>query len=104
MPARPAATAPDRGRPQGGLHPRRGDRHFMNEPLLSVTKLTKAFPIRSGLLQRQTASVHAVDGVDFHVEIAETLGLVGESGCGKATTARCVLRLIEPTSGAIHFD
>ena len=76
----------------------------MNAPLLSVRNLTKAFPIRSGLLQRQTASVHAVDGVDFYVETAETLGLVGESGCGKSTTARCVLRLIEPTSGDIHFD
>jgi oligopeptide transport system ATP-binding protein len=76
----------------------------MNAPLLSVRNLTKAFPIRSGLLQRQTASVHAVDGVDFQVEAAETLGLVGESGCGKSTTARCVLRLIEPTSGDIYFD
>ena len=76
----------------------------MTAPLLSVWNLTKAFPIRSGLLQRQTASVYAVDGVDFHLEAAETLGLVGESGCGKSTTARCVLRLIEPTSGDIHFD
>ena len=76
----------------------------MSEPLLSVRGLTKAFPIRSGLLQRQTASVHAVDGVDFHIEPAETLGLVGESGCGKSTTGRCVLRLIEPSSGDIRFD
>jgi oligopeptide transport system ATP-binding protein len=76
----------------------------MTTPLLNVRNLTKAFPIRSGLLQRQTGSVHAVDGVDFHLEAAETLGLVGESGCGKSTTARCVLRLIEPTSGDIHFD
>jgi oligopeptide transport system ATP-binding protein len=76
----------------------------MSEPLLRVENLTKAFPIRSGLLQRQTGAVHAVNGVDFHIDPGETLGLVGESGCGKSTTGRCVLRLIEPTSGDIVFD
>ncbi|MBR1215014.1 dipeptide ABC transporter ATP-binding protein [Bradyrhizobium sp. JYMT SZCCT0180] len=76
----------------------------MSEPLLKVTKLTKEFPLKGGLFSGQVASVHAVDGVDFHVDRGETLGLVGESGCGKSTTGRCVLRLIEPSSGEIHFD
>jgi oligopeptide transport system ATP-binding protein len=76
----------------------------MSEPLLSVRNLTKQFPLKGGLFSRHTHSVHAVDGVDFHVDRGETLGLVGESGCGKSTTGRCVLRLIEPSSGDIRFE
>ncbi len=73
-------------------------------PLLRVKDLVKHFPVRSGLLQRATERVHAVDGVSFDLASGETLGLVGESGCGKSTTGRCILRLIEPTSGEIWFD
>jgi oligopeptide transport system ATP-binding protein len=73
------------------------------EPLLRVTDLTKHFPVLGGLFSREVARVHAVDGVSFTVHRGETLGLVGESGCGKSTTARCVLRLLEPTSGEIVF-
>jgi oligopeptide transport system ATP-binding protein len=76
----------------------------MSEPLLRVSGLTMEFPLRGGLFGHRSVSVHAVDGVDFHVERGETLGLVGESGCGKSTTGRCVLRLIEPTAGEIFFE
>ena len=76
----------------------------MSEPLLRVWNLTKEFPLKGGLFSRQTGSVHAVDGVDFNIGRGETLGRVGESGCGKSTTGRCVLRLIEPTHGEIRFE
>ncbi len=75
-----------------------------SEPLLRVSNLTKYFPVKGGLLSREVGRVHAVDGVSFTVDRGETLGLVGESGCGKSTTGRCILRLIEPTSGEIAFD
>jgi len=73
----------------------------VSQPLLRVTGLQKLFPIRKGLLKRTVGHVRAVDGVSFHIDEGETLGLVGESGCGKTTTARCILRAIEPTAGEI---
>jgi peptide/nickel transport system ATP-binding protein len=74
------------------------------EVLLKVTGLQKHFPIRKGLLKRQVGAVHAVDGLDFEVRSGETLGVVGESGCGKSTMGRLITRLLEPTGGTVEFE
>ena len=74
------------------------------QPLLRVTGLRKFFPVRGGLLGRKVADVQAVDGISFEVARGETLGIVGESGCGKSTTARLLIRLVEPDAGEIVFD
>ncbi|MFF3848297.1 ABC transporter ATP-binding protein [Streptomyces sp. NPDC002328] len=74
------------------------------EVLLKVSGLKKHFPIKKGLLQRQVGAVHAVDGLDFEVRSGETLGVVGESGCGKSTMGRLITRLLEPTGGTVEFQ
>ena len=76
---------------------------LLPQPLLDVRGLQKFFPITRGFLQRTVGHVRAVDGVDFTVNEGETLGLVGESGCGKTTASRCILRAIDPTGGEIFY-
>src|SRR6185312_11763310 len=73
-------------------------------PVLEVTDLKKHFPIQFGMLRRTSGHVFAVDGVSFSIAAGTTLGLVGESGCGKSTVGRTVLRLVEPTHGTIKLD
>jgi oligopeptide/dipeptide ABC transporter ATP-binding protein len=75
----------------------------MSEVLLEVNNLTKRFPIKGGLFGKEIGAVKAVNNVSFKINKGETLGLVGESGCGKTTLGRCLLRLIEPTSGEVKF-
>ena len=77
----------------------------MGEPLVTVTDLKMYFPVTAGtIIQKKVADVKAVDGISFHVNRGETLGLVGESGCGKSTTGRAILQLYRPTDGSVNFD
>ena len=78
-------------------------RQPLSVPLLSVRGLVKHFPVKKGLLQRTVGQVHAVDGISFDLTEGETLGLVGESGCGKSTAGKAILKLIDPTAGEIRI-
>jgi len=87
----------------GGL-PRMAEGRGMTSPLLQVAGLKKYFPVRKGLLSRTVGQVYAVDDIAFTLNKGETLGLVGESGCGKSTAGKTILRLIEPTAGTIRVN
>ena len=92
------ATASSRAdRPPAGATPGSG-------PILSVEGLKTHFPVRKGMLSRTVGYVHAVDGVSFSIREGETLGLVGESGCGKSTVGKTIIKLIEPTAGRVRVE
>ncbi|AYY13966.1 ABC transporter ATP-binding protein [Actinobacteria bacterium YIM 96077] len=93
---------PEQHEPDHETHPRTPARS-QGQPLLDVQDLTMHFPLRTGLSRRARTVVRAVDGVDLTIHPGETLGLVGESGCGKTTLGRCIARLLEPTSGHIYY-
>ena len=98
----PGGRAPAVGLPQKRRKVRR--MVDVSPPLLQVRDLVKHFPVRKGVFGTAAGALRAVDGVSFDLNAGEALGLVGESGCGKTTTGRCLLRLIEPTSGSIRFQ
>jgi oligopeptide transport system ATP-binding protein len=103
QPSDPSAHSHPADRTEFGSATLPGDRGGGAGPLLSVRDLNMHFPVKSGLLQRTTGWVKAIDGVSFDIARGETLGLVGESGCGKTTVGRTVLRLIPATSGKVRF-
>lgn len=75
-----------------------------NNILIEIENLVMYFPVTAGVFRKKVGDVKAVDGISFFIRKGETLGLVGESGCGKTTTGRCIIRLYEPTGGKVHFQ
>jgi oligopeptide transport system ATP-binding protein len=104
MTARPGATPDPAPPPLPPTAPATTAPGADARPLLEVDDLTMYFPVRKGILQRRVGWVHAVDGISFDLREGETLGLVGESGCGKSTTGRAILQLYRPTSGQVRFE